>query len=186
MKSLMFLATRKSWMSHFPGLAVPRGLQKQFLIARTLCIVVAWFLALVSPCQALDYPIPANITDTPNLGLIVNSFRNNTGTTVNDLWIYGYVFPGNPPVNPMEPGPGTEYTFTAIGPGGSYAPGNGGNGFQILSQSAYVAEGQFDPSKIIVYGYWTFNGIPQTPEPATLVLLGLGGLAILRRRRCSK
>jgi hypothetical protein len=32
---------------------------------------------------------------------------------------------------------------------------------------------------------FTFN-ISDVPEPATIVLLGLGGLAMLRRRRCSK
>jgi hypothetical protein len=111
---------------------VPRGLQKQFPIARTLCIVVAWFLALVSHSQAMTiYQIPIVVDDTASAGLVVVSFQNNTLSTVNDLHIYAYVWPGSPPARPAvvvnvdynaQSAPGGTALGNGISPGQSWSP----------------------------------------------------------------
>ncbi|MGD1042179.1 MAG: hypothetical protein ABR913_03840 [Sedimentisphaerales bacterium] len=88
MKNLMFLAAWKSWMSHFPGLAVPRGLQKQFPIS--YAALVAAVLFQVAPAHADITDIYGTVTKSPT-GMITSLTVPEAGGTYKLYWEIGNI-----------------------------------------------------------------------------------------------
>ncbi len=115
--------------------------------------------------------------------------------------------PGDPGDHHVCP-PGTNFTFFGPAPDGfndfqvifdpTIDPANGGtttyflNGVQYASFTRVQAGGSVGASSLLGFGhsgggssvaYWSLFQLSDIPEPASMTLLAVGGLAMLRRRR---
>ena len=130
--------------------------------------------AAFTDISALTYE-PDNAMWDPGVGLIVNTVLDDAATlrvsaaTVQTMSLFWMAMPGEPIGNIGVTYGGTGDATITIAPNNS--PNPWGNTVYVVGASAFDDLQAAGGSIMIV------------PEPATIALLGFGGLALLRRRR---